>query len=99
LAAKIKTSSTTRSRRKLLYTFVPALDVFVKIHLFADLFERDVLSYRDREVAVIAALASMEWVEPMLRGHLGIARNLRLSEGEVGIVLRAAGGEWEFLTN
>jgi alkylhydroperoxidase/carboxymuconolactone decarboxylase family protein YurZ len=79
--------------------FAPAIDVFLKEHLFADLFERDVLNYRDREVAVIAALASMEGVEPMLRGHLGIARNLGLNEGEVEIVLRAAGGEWELLTN
>jgi quercetin dioxygenase-like cupin family protein len=67
--------------------FAPAVDVFLKEHLFADLFERDVLSYRDREVAVIAALASMEGVEPMLRGHMGIARNLGFSEGELRALL------------
>lgn len=71
--------------------FAPVIDVFLKEHLFADLFERDVLSYRDREVAVIAALASMEGVEPMLRGHMGIARNLGLSEGELQAVLRVVG--------
>ena len=73
--------------------FAPVIDVFLKEHLFADLFERDVLSYRDREVTVIAALASMEGVEPMLRGHMGIARNLGFSEGEVQAVLRVVGGE------
>ena len=63
--------------------FAPVIDVFLKEHLFADLFERDVLSYTEREVAVVGALASMEGVEPMLGGHLGIALQLGVSREEI----------------
>jgi alkylhydroperoxidase/carboxymuconolactone decarboxylase family protein YurZ len=71
--------------------FAPAIDNFLKEHLFADLFERDVLTYQDREVVVVAALASMDGVAPMLRGHLGIALNLGISEDQLRKVLEVVG--------
>ncbi|MCP9235254.1 carboxymuconolactone decarboxylase family protein [Lewinella sp. JB7] len=80
--------------------FAPAMDVFLKEHLFADLFERDVLSYRDREIVTISILASLGGVTPMLRGHLGIARNLGMTDAQlrnvlkiIGITAGAAAGE------
>lgn len=63
--------------------FSPEIDVFLKEHLFADLFGRDILSYAERELATIAALLSLGGVEPMLRGHLGIGLNMGLSESEL----------------
>lgn len=39
--------------------FSPIMDRFLKEHLFADIFVRDVLSHQDRELATIAALANM----------------------------------------
>lgn len=63
--------------------FSPEIDVFLKEHLFADIFGRDVLSYRDREVATITALTCLGGVEPMLKGHLGIALNLGLTESQL----------------
>jgi alkylhydroperoxidase/carboxymuconolactone decarboxylase family protein YurZ len=56
--------------------FAPAIDTFLKEHLFADLFERDVLTYAERELVVISILSSLDGLEPMLGGHLNISMNL-----------------------
>lgn len=67
--------------------FSPEIDVFLKEHLFADIFGRDVLSYQDREVATITALTCLGGVEPMLRNHLGIALHLGMTEVQMGDLL------------
>lgn len=59
--------------------FSPEIDVFLKEHLFADLFGRDILSYTDREIATITALVNLGGVEPMLRNHMGITFNLGIT--------------------
>lgn len=56
-----------------LYDFVPAIDQFLKAHLFGDIFQRDVLTWQDRELATVAALANIEEVNAQLRGHMVIA--------------------------
>jgi 4-carboxymuconolactone decarboxylase len=63
--------------------FSPAIDTFLKEHLFADLFVRDVLSHQDRELATNAALASMTGTEGQLRFHLGAAMNTGLTQGQM----------------
>lgn len=63
--------------------FSPEIDVFLKEHLFADIFGRDILSYTDREIATISALVNLGGVEPMLKGHLGIALNLGMTEAQL----------------
>src|SRR5699024_433017 len=60
--------------------FAPVMDRFLKEHLFADIFERDVLTYQQRELVTISALSSMGGVEPMLGGHMGIALNIGIDE-------------------
>lgn len=57
----------------------PAIDEFLKTHLFGDLFARDIFSYEDREIITIAALASMEGTQPQLSAHLGLGHNSGLS--------------------
>lgn len=37
----------------------PEIEVFLKEHLFADLFERDVLTYVERELATVAVVAAL----------------------------------------
>lgn len=44
--------------------FSPAIDRYLKEHLFADIFDSDVLSHQQRELATISALAAMTGVEP-----------------------------------
>ncbi len=63
--------------------FSPEIDVFLKEHLFADIFGRDILSYTDREIATITALVNLGGVEPMMKGHIGIALNLGMSEAQL----------------
>lgn len=67
--------------------FSPEIDVFLKEHLFADIFGRDVLSYQDREIATITALVNLGGVEPMLKGHIGIALNIGMTEAQLNDLL------------
>ncbi len=63
--------------------FAPAIDVFLKEHLFADIFGRDNLDIQSREIATISALASMEGVNPMLQFHLNAGMNVGLTEAQM----------------
>ena len=66
----------------------PEIEVFLKEHLFADLFERDVLTYAERELATVAVIASLgKGVEPMLKGHMGIALNVGVTPDELRGIL------------
>jgi 4-carboxymuconolactone decarboxylase len=60
--------------------FSPTIDRFLKEHLFADIFDSDVLTYRERELATISALASMPGVEGQLAAHLSMGMNTGLTE-------------------
>ena len=63
--------------------FTPAVDAFLKQHLFADIFVRDVLDHRQRELATIAALANMRGTQGQLRFHLRAAMNVGLTEAQL----------------
>ena len=75
--------------------FAPVIDTFLKEHLFADIFERDVLTYGQRELVTISVLTALGGVEPMLRSHLSICLNTGLTPGQLtefaGIVKSTAG--------
>jgi 4-carboxymuconolactone decarboxylase len=60
-------------------SFAPIIDTFLKEHLFADIFERDVLKYSERELVTVSVLSSIGGVEPMLRSHLAICLHVGLS--------------------
>ena len=59
--------------------FAPVIDTFLKEHLFADIFERDVLTYQQRELVTISVISTIGDAEPMLKGHLAIALNVGLT--------------------
>lgn len=59
--------------------FAPIIDTFLKEHLFADIFERDILTYAQRELVTISVIASIGGAEPMLKGHLSISLNVGLT--------------------
>jgi 4-carboxymuconolactone decarboxylase len=63
--------------------FSPESDVFLKEHLFADIFERDVLTFQERELVTVAALVSLGGVEPMLQFHLGAGLHVGLTEAQL----------------
>tara|TARA_R110002033_G_scaffold61011_1_gene111407 strand:+ start:195 stop:932 length:738 start_codon:yes stop_codon:yes gene_type:complete len=52
--------------------FAPIIEVFLKEHLFADIFDRDILDYQQRELVTVSVLATIGGVEPMLRSHMNI---------------------------
>lgn len=62
--------------------FSPAIDYYLKAHLFGDIFSRKTLSFKDREVATLAALGAMEGVVPQLKAHFNIAMNVGLTEAD-----------------
>jgi len=59
--------------------FTPVMDIYLKEHLFADIFARDVLDHRQRELVTISALAAMTGTEGQLTFHLGAAINSGLT--------------------
>lgn len=63
--------------------FAPVIDTFLKEHLFADIFERDVLTYRERELVTISVLSTIGGVEPMLQSHMKICLNLGVTEAQL----------------
>ena len=54
------------------FEFAPAIDQFLKEHLFGDIFGRDNLDWKTRELATIAALTALGGVENQLRSHFGV---------------------------
>ncbi len=59
--------------------FAPVIDTFLKEHLFAAIFERDVLNFTQRELVTISVISAIGDAEPMLKAHLSIAINVGVS--------------------
>ena len=71
-------------------TFAPAIDDFLKEHLFADIFARGVLTEQQREIATIAALAAMNGTESQLASHIAFGKNVGLTDAQVTETLNIA---------
>lgn len=67
--------------------FIQDTDTFLKEHLFADIFARGVLTYQEREVGTVAALAALGNVTPQLKAHIGLAMNVGVTPKEVAGIL------------
>lgn len=63
--------------------FASVIDIFLKEHLFADIFNRDVLTFRQREFVTISALAAMTGVEPQLQAHLFMGKNTGITDSQL----------------
>lgn len=63
--------------------FTPIIDTFLKEHLFADIFARDILDHQSRELSTISALAAMTGTGGQLRFHLGAAMNTGLTDAQM----------------
>ena len=71
--------------------FAPTIEVFLKEHLFCDIFERDLLTWSERELATVAILAALGNVEPMLNSHSKIAMYQGLSQKQLDQMLQIVG--------
>ncbi|MGN0044790.1 cupin domain-containing carboxymuconolactone decarboxylase family protein [Alistipes indistinctus] len=67
--------------------FAPTIERFLKEHLFADLFERDLLTCRERELATVSVLAGVGGVEPMFESHAAICMHLGVTQEQLSSLL------------
>jgi len=58
--------------------FAPAIDEYLKSHLFGDIFMRDNLDWQSRELATIGFLSALSGVESQLQSHMRISLNVGL---------------------
>jgi len=63
--------------------FSPEIETFLKEHLFADIFERDVLTYAQREMVTVSVLMSIGGVEPMLNSHMELSLNVGITPSQL----------------
>ena len=79
---EIQTRVSGREVKGGVFDFAPVVNEFLQAHLFGDIFLRDVLTFEEREIATVAALAGLG-VEPQLRSHLNAALNVGVTEAQL----------------
>ena len=70
-----------------IYNFAPAVDEFLKGHLFGDLFGRDILDFQTKEIVTIAALGNMSGVNPQLAAHFNLGMNAGLTKEQINGII------------
>ena len=75
------------------FEFAPAIDQYLKEHLFADIFARGVLTYQEREIATIAYLSTIKGVEPQLNSHINTGKYNGLTDDQIEEILKLTGYE------
>ena len=79
--AQMIVTGLTAEQLTTLFAFNPLMDVFLKEHLFADIFDRDILTYIERELVTVTSLASVH--DPFVRSHIGGALNVGVTENQL----------------
>ena len=65
------------------YAFAPQTDFYLKAHLFGDIFARNNLTFADREIVTVSAIACLPGCEPQLKAHVTGALNMGVKEEEL----------------
>ena len=64
--------------------FSPVIDIFLKEHLFADIFARDILDFKTRELVTISVLVSSDNImDRFIKGHMKISMNMGLTKEQM----------------
>ena len=71
-----------------LFDFHPQLDEYLKAHLFGDIFTRDVLDWRTREIVTIAALAARPETAPQMKAHIAIGKVNGVTDAQAKAIVR-----------
>lgn len=66
-----------------LFDFAPAIDEYLKSHLFGDIFERNNLDWQSRELATVGMLSSLSGADSQLQAHMRISMNVGLTEKQL----------------
>jgi len=70
-----------------LFDFHPQLDEYLKAHLFGDIFARDNVDWRTRELLTVAALAARPETEPQMKAHIAIAKHNGVSDAQAAAIV------------
>jgi alkylhydroperoxidase/carboxymuconolactone decarboxylase family protein YurZ/quercetin dioxygenase-like cupin family protein len=70
-----------------LFDFHPQLDQYLKAHLFGDIFARDALDWRTRELVTVAALAARPETGPQMKAHVAIANRNGVTPAQTDAIL------------
>ena len=71
-----------------IFDFHPQLDEYLKAHLFGDIFARDTLDWRTREIVTIAALAARPETEPQMKAHIAIGKVNGVTDAQAAEIVR-----------
>ena len=71
-----------------LFDFHPQLDEYLKTHLFGDIFARDNVDWRTREIVTIAALAARTETEPQMKAHVAIGKMNGVTDAQADAILQ-----------
>lgn len=64
--------------------FSPIMDKFLKEHLFADIFARDILDFKTRELVTVSVLVSSDNImDRFIKGHMKISMNMGLTKEQL----------------
>ena len=66
-----------------LFDFAPAIDDYLKTHLFGTIFERDNLDWQSRELATVGMLSALPGADSQLQSHMGISLNTGLTADQL----------------
>lgn len=71
-----------------LFEFSPTMNVFLRTHLFGDIFNRENLNWQSRELATLGMLSSLTGVESQLKAHIRMAKNIGVTDGQLSQISR-----------
>ena len=71
-----------------LFDFHPQLDEYLKTHLFGDIFARDNVDWRTRELVTIAALAARPETAPQMKAHIAIGKVNGVTDAQAKAIVR-----------
>jgi len=66
-----------------LFDFAPAMDEYLKTHLFGDIFERNNLDWQSRELATVGMLSALQGADAQLQAHMRISMNVGLTAAQL----------------
>jgi len=73
------------------FDFAPAIDEYLKVHLFGAIFERDNLDWQSRELATVGMLSALPGAEAQLLSHMRVSLNVGLSAKQMQQVVQELG--------
>ena len=65
------------------YEFAPAVDQYLKSHLFGAIFERDNFDWQSRELATLGMLSALPGADAQLQAHMGFSMNVGITASQL----------------